>query len=78
MVHLFEWKVRHKHKSNNFMLKVVSLKWNDIAAECERFLAPRGFAGVQVSPPAENVIIRTPRRPWWERYQPGVLLATLS
>jgi hypothetical protein len=23
-------------------------KFNDIAAECERFLAPRGFAGVQV------------------------------
>lgn len=24
-------------------------KWSDIALECERFLAPRGFAGVQVS-----------------------------
>ena len=23
-------------------------KFNDIADECERFLAPRGFAGVQV------------------------------
>jgi alpha-amylase len=23
-------------------------KFNDIAAECERFLAPRGYAGVQV------------------------------
>lgn len=23
-------------------------KWDDIAAECERFLAPNGFAGVQV------------------------------
>jgi alpha-amylase len=23
-------------------------KWNDIAAECERFLGPMGFCGVQV------------------------------
>jgi alpha-amylase len=23
-------------------------KFSDVAAECERFLAPRGFAGVQV------------------------------
>ena len=23
-------------------------KWTDIAAECERFLGPRGFCGVQV------------------------------
>lgn len=24
-------------------------KWKDIALECERFLGPRGFGGVQVS-----------------------------
>jgi alpha-amylase len=43
-------------------------RWADIAAECERYLAPNGFAGVQISPPSENVII--PNRPWYERYQP--------
>lgn len=43
-------------------------KWDDIAAECERFLGPNGYAGVQVSPPNENTIV--PNRPWWERYQP--------
>lgn len=43
-------------------------KWEDIAAECERFLGPNGFAGVQVSPPNENSIIGN--RPWYERYQP--------
>jgi len=43
-------------------------KWADIASECERFLAPNGFAGVQISPPNENVIVSN--RPWWERYQP--------
>ncbi|XP_076759059.1 alpha-amylase [Xylocopa sonorina] len=43
-------------------------KWNDIAAECERFLGPNGYGGVQVSPIQENIIITN--RPWWERYQP--------
>ncbi|KYO23551.1 pancreatic alpha-amylase-like [Alligator mississippiensis] len=44
--------------------------WTDIALECERYLAPNGFGGVQISPPSENVIITNPWRPWWERYQP--------
>ncbi|XP_063154420.1 pancreatic alpha-amylase-like [Candoia aspera] len=45
-------------------------RWNDIALECERYLAPNGFGGVQISPPNENLVITTPWRPWWERYQP--------
>ncbi|XP_044288528.1 pancreatic alpha-amylase-like [Varanus komodoensis] len=45
-------------------------RWMDVALECERFLGPNGFAGVQVSPPNENLIIMNPWRPWWERYQP--------
>nr|XP_021410410.1 pancreatic alpha-amylase [Lonchura striata domestica] len=45
-------------------------RWQDIAQECERYLAPNGFGGVQISPPNENVIITDPQRPWWERYQP--------
>ncbi|XP_062536174.1 alpha-amylase 2-like [Armigeres subalbatus] len=45
-------------------------KWTDIADECERFLAPKGYAGVQISPPTENSIVKDPKRPWWERYQP--------
>ncbi|CAF1544604.1 unnamed protein product [Rotaria magnacalcarata] len=43
-------------------------KWTDIAAECERFLGPYGYAGVQVSPPNEHALIDG--RPWWQRYQP--------
>lgn len=43
-------------------------KWDDIALECETFLGPHGFAGIQVSPPNENAVIG--HRPWWERYQP--------
>ncbi|CAI5776631.1 pancreatic alpha-amylase-like isoform X4 [Podarcis lilfordi] len=45
-------------------------RWIDIALECERYLAPNGFAGVQVSPPNENLVVTSPWRPWWERYQP--------
>ncbi|CAG9562055.1 unnamed protein product [Danaus chrysippus] len=46
-------------------------KWRDIAEECERFLAPKGFGAVQISPPSENLIIKTQNdlRPWYERYQ---------
>ncbi|CAK1584635.1 unnamed protein product [Parnassius mnemosyne] len=54
-------------------------KWNDIADECERFLGPKGFGGIQISPPNENVVLRTYNRPWWERYQPiSYVLVTRS
>lgn len=52
------------------MVHLFEWKWNDVAAECERFLGPMGYAGVQVSPPNENAVILSPNRPWWERYQP--------
>ncbi|CAH1788535.1 unnamed protein product [Owenia fusiformis] len=45
-------------------------KWTDIAQECERFLGPKGFCGVQISPPNEHRVISDPWRPWWQRYQP--------
>ncbi|XP_041479080.1 alpha-amylase B-like [Lytechinus variegatus] len=50
-------------------------KWTDIAEECERFLGPHKFAGVQVSPPSEHLVFAdNPYSeydyPWWERYQP--------
>ena len=52
------------------MVHLFEWKWADIAAECERFLGPMGYAGVQVSPPNEHAKIMTPKRPWYERYQP--------
>ena len=45
-------------------------RWDDIADECENFLAPKGYCGVQVSPPNEYRVVTSPMRPWWERYQP--------
>ncbi|XP_055845375.1 alpha-amylase 1-like [Episyrphus balteatus] len=50
------------------MVHLFEWKWADIANECEQFLAPKGYAGVQVSPVTENVVVNG--RPWWERYQP--------
>jgi alpha-amylase len=41
--------------------------WRDVAAECESFLGPKGFAAVQVSPPSEHAVLSG--NPWWERYQ---------
>jgi len=41
-------------------------KWNDIAAECENFLGPKGFDAVQISPPQEHITVSN----WWARYQP--------
>jgi len=40
--------------------------WPSIAAECENWLAPKGYDAVQISPPQEH--IKGPQ--WWTRYQP--------
>jgi len=40
--------------------------WPGVAHECEIFLGPKGFDGVQVSPPNEHLV--GPQ--WWTRYQP--------
>lgn len=43
------------HKNPNFalgrtaMVHLFEWKWEDIANECEQFLGPKGFGGVQVS-----------------------------
>lgn len=39
------------------MVHLFEWKWRDIANECETFLGPNGFGGVQVSPPTENTVI---------------------
>lgn len=41
-------------------------RWSDIATECEQHLGPKGYAGVQVSPPQEHI----QGGAWWTRYQP--------
>nr|ADP89000.1 alpha-amylase [Hermetia illucens] len=58
----------HQWANRNTIVHLFEWKWDDIADECERFLAPKGYGGVQVSPVNENIIAAG--RPWWERYQP--------
>ncbi|XP_062335950.1 pancreatic alpha-amylase-like [Osmerus eperlanus] len=60
----------HTKSGSSTIVHLFEWRWNDIAEECERFLAPNGFDGVQISPPTENVVVTNPWRPWWERYQP--------
>lgn len=47
-------------------------KWTDIVRECEDYLGPHEFAGVQVSPPMEHRVYPDGDvpYPWWQRYQP--------
>ncbi|KAG8228000.1 hypothetical protein J437_LFUL007973 [Ladona fulva] len=58
----------HTLPGRSAVVHLFEWKFDDIAEECERFLGPFGFAGVQVSPVSENVIVEN--RPWYERYQP--------
>ncbi|XP_030755557.1 alpha-amylase-like [Sitophilus oryzae] len=58
----------HFWDGRNTIVHLFEWKWSDIASECENFLSVKNFAGVQVSPPAESVVVEG--RPWWEKYQP--------
>lgn len=60
------------------MVHLMDWRWPDIAAECENFLAPNGYAGVQVSPANEYNIFNDGRS-WMERYGPmSYMLTTRS
>ncbi|MCG5217920.1 carbohydrate binding domain-containing protein [Streptosporangium soli] len=48
-------------------------RWSDIANECTTVLGPKGYGGVQVSPPAEHAVLPSAGSggyPWWQDYQP--------
>ncbi|BCJ48670.1 alpha-amylase [Actinoplanes sp. NBRC 14428] len=44
--------------------------WSSVANECTTVLGPKGFGGVQVSPPQEHVVLPSAGYPWWQDYQP--------
>jgi alpha-amylase len=54
--------------SRSVYVNLFEWTWTDVARECETFLGPKGFGGVQVSPPNEHAAIAN--GPWWQRYQP--------
>jgi hypothetical protein len=59
----------HWTTGRSAMVHLFEWKWSDIARECEDYLAPNGFGGVQISPPTENTAIvldwLSTKRPWW-------------
>lgn len=59
------------HPVRTAFVQLFEWRWADVAIECEQWLGPRGFAGVQVSPPQEHRLIDdgTNHFPWWQRYQ---------
>ncbi|XP_058491554.1 alpha-amylase-like [Solea solea] len=60
----------HTKPGRSAIVHLFEWRWADIADECERFLGPNGFGGVQISPPNEHIVLESPWRPWWQRYQP--------
>ncbi|MGE5657959.1 MAG: alpha-amylase [Actinomycetota bacterium] len=61
--------VRSSHpKNRTVFVHLFEWKWTDIAQECENFLGPKGYAGVQVSPPSEHRVLKD--FSWEQRYQP--------
>jgi alpha-amylase len=52
----------HWWPNRSGMVHLFSWKFSDIADECENFLAPKGYAGVQISPTQEYQVV--PGRPW--------------
>lgn len=39
----------HNWRDRSTIVHLFEWKWSDVAIECERFLGPNGFAGVQVN-----------------------------
>ncbi|KAG5285028.1 hypothetical protein AALO_G00033260 [Alosa alosa] len=60
----------HTKHGRTAIVHLFEWRWADIAAECERYLGPNGFGGVQISPHHESIMVNSPWRSWWERYQP--------
>ncbi|XP_054166785.1 alpha-amylase-like [Oppia nitens] len=67
----------HFVDDRSVIVQLFEWRFDEIAKECEIFLGPYGYGGVQVSPVHECAILTN--RPWWERYQPiGYKIASRS
>ena len=58
----------HFVDDRSVIVEMLEWKFSEVAKECEEFLGPYGYGGVQVSPVHECAVLVN--RPWWERYQP--------
>jgi alpha-amylase len=65
------------HGPRDVMANLFEWNWPSVAKECVTVLGPKGYGGVQVSPPQDSVKRTelgngsdTILHPWWEVYQP--------
>merc|ERR1712038_740722 len=56
----------HCKDSKQAIVHLFEWSWDAVADECTKVLGPKGFCGVQVSPPNEHI----QGGQWWTRYQP--------
>jgi alpha-amylase len=56
--------------SRDVIVHLFQWPWASVASECTNVLGPKGFGGVQVSPPQEHVVLPARGYPWWQDYQP--------
>ncbi|MEV4625426.1 carbohydrate-binding module family 20 domain-containing protein [Micromonospora sp. NPDC049523] len=56
--------------SKDVIVHLFQWPWASVANECTTVLGPKGFGGVQVSPPQEHVVLPGRGYPWWQDYQP--------
>jgi alpha-amylase len=55
---------------HDVIVQLFQWNWPSVGRECHDFLGPRGYGGVQVSPPQEHVVLPGKGFPWWQDYQP--------
>jgi alpha-amylase len=56
--------------NHDVIVQLFEWPWASVAFECTSVLGPKGFGGVQVSPPQEHVVLPSKGYPWWQDYQP--------
>jgi alpha-amylase len=56
--------------TRDVIVQLFEWNWPSVGRECHDFLGPRGYGGVQVSPPQEHVVLPGKGFPWWQDYQP--------
>ncbi|MGL5852529.1 MAG: hypothetical protein ACRCZD_17260, partial [Phycicoccus sp.] len=53
---------------NDTIVHLFEWNWASVARECTSVLGPKGYGGVQVSPPQEHVLLPDRGFPWWQDY----------
>lgn len=56
--------------TRDVIVQLFQWNWSSVGRECSEVLGPRGYGGVQVSPPQEHVVLPGNGYPWWQDYQP--------